>query len=226
MIPYQAPALDGNTIDLGDRECRLLLHLRQPRIAVVEGFLDDAEIAALLTAAEPRLQPATVFRLSDGERVQSAYRTGSHIKLEYAESPLVCAIEARTAQLAGCTDVQGERLEVVCYEVGQLYRPHQDWFNPSTAGGLARIQERGQRIATVVMYLNDVSAGGATVFTQLGLTIPARRGCALFFSNIDEQGEPDPRVQHSGAPVEAGHKFIVTRWFNDQPQPRSESIDG
>lgn len=217
-ISYQAPALNENAIDLGDRRCRLMLHLRQPRIAVVDGFLDEDEIAALLATAEHRLRPATVFRPSDGQREHSAYRTGWHVKLEYAESPLVRQIEARAARLAGCADLQGERLELVRYEVCQMYRPHQDWFDTSTPGGQARVQERGQRIATVVMYLNDVPAGGATVFTRLGLVVPARKGCALFFSNINEQGEPDPRVLHAGAPVQAGQKFIVTRWFNNQPQ--------
>lgn len=53
----------------------------------------------------------------------------------------------------------GEDLQVLNYKIGQKYEPHYDFFSDK-----ANIARGGHRVATVLMYLSDVTKGGETVF--------------------------------------------------------------
>lgn len=50
-----------------------------------------------------------------------------------------------------------------------------------------------QRRATLLVYLNDVAAGGATRFEQLGFAVQPRAGNALLFFPAFADGSPDAR---------------------------------
>jgi prolyl 4-hydroxylase len=52
-----------------------------------------------------------------------------------------------------------ESLQVLRYETGQKYDAHFDYFHDRN-----NLKRGGQRVATVLMYLTDVSKGGETVF--------------------------------------------------------------
>lgn len=53
----------------------------------------------------------------------------------------------------------GEDLQVLRYEHGQKYDAHFDYFHDKV-----NIARGGHRIATVLMYLSNVTKGGETVF--------------------------------------------------------------
>lgn len=53
----------------------------------------------------------------------------------------------------------GEDIQVLRYEHGQKYDPHYDYFSDKV-----NIARGGHRLATVLMYLTDVTNGGETVF--------------------------------------------------------------
>lgn len=55
----------------------------------------------------------------------------------------------------------GEDIQVLRYEHGQKYDPHYDYFADKV-----NIARGGHRIATVLMYLTDVTKGGETVFPE------------------------------------------------------------
>ena len=93
------------------------------------------------------------------------------------------------------------------YRPGDEYRPHLD-----TLPGVAN-----QRAVTVLTYLNDGYAGGQTCFTELGITVEGKRGDALVFVNIDDDGLPDPRLRHAGLPVVQGTKWLASRWIRQAP---------
>lgn len=50
-----------------------------------------------------------------------------------------------------------------------------------------------QRRATLLVYLNDVAAGGATRFDHLGFAVQPRKGSALLFFPAFADGSPDAR---------------------------------
>ena len=103
-----------------------------------------------------------------------------------------------------------EPLQVVSYSIGGHYEPHVDYFNTYNSGeDQVRVLVDQDRAATFLFYLNEVEAGGATVFPLLGLAVPPRAGSALYWDNLDLGGRGYQQTLHAGCPVLAGHKVAT-----------------
>ncbi len=198
-------------IDAGDREVKVLMALRQPRVVVFGGLLSDEECDAMVGAAEKRLaRSETVATASDGSEVNAA-RTSDGMFFERCENELIRRIEARIAALLRWPLDHGEGLQVLHYRPGAEYQPHYDYFDPEHISTPAILQRGGQRLATLVMYLNTPTAGGATIFPDIGLDVAPIKGNAVFFSY--DRPHPSTQTLHGGAPVIEGHKWVATKWL-------------
>lgn len=62
-------------------------------------------------------------------------------------------------------------------------------------------------------FLNPVEAGGATHFTEVGITIEPKPGVLLVWNNALPDGTPNENTLHAGTPVERGVKYVITRWY-------------
>jgi prolyl 4-hydroxylase len=109
----------------------------------------------------------------------------------------------------------GEGLQVLHYPPGAEYRPHFDYFPPDQAGSAVHTARGGQRVATLIVYLNDVADGGETVFPDAGIAVACRRGSAVYFRYMNGQRQLDPLSLHGGSPVRQGDKWIATRWMRE-----------
>ena len=203
----QAPA-----VSIGDHVIGVSLGVDEPPLRVLENILDDAECAELIELARPQLARALTVD-DDGKQQVDQRRTSEGMFFSLGELPLVARIEQRLADLLGLPVSHGEGLQILHYRPGQEYEPHFDWFDPALPGYDAITRSGGQRIASVVMYLNTPELGGGTAFPELGLTITARRGSAVYFAY--ESG--DPRSLHAGLPVICGEKWIATKWLRERP---------
>jgi prolyl 4-hydroxylase len=125
-------------------------------------------------------------------------------------------IGLKSAELSGLPSENGEVLQIQKYEVGGRFDAHSDYFDPSNPGSQSHLQRGGQRVATIIYYLNDVEEGGSTVFPNLGIRVRPERGAALYFHNCDPVNHnPIINSLHGGEPVTAGVKWIVTKWIRE-----------
>ncbi|WP_440107969.1 2OG-Fe(II) oxygenase [Acidovorax sp. BL-A-41-H1] len=215
-VPVPEPALDESPalLDADDRQVSVLLAMAQPRIVVLGNLLSDEECEALIAAAEPRMaRSLTVATKTGGEEVNDD-RTSDGMFFQRGESPLLQRIEQRIAQLLQWPVENGEGLQVLHYRPGAEYKPHYDYFDPAEPGTPTIVKRGGQRVGTLVMYLNTPEKGGGTVFPDVHLEVAPQRGNAVFFSY--ERAHPSTRTLHGGAPVIAGHKWIATKWLRER----------
>jgi prolyl 4-hydroxylase len=190
-------------------------------ITLVEGLCTAAEAGAVIAAARPHLEPSTVAR--GEELVRDAHRTSSSaVVLPRAETQaLVRPLLGRAAALAGLPAALAEEVWAVRYRPGERYRPHVDYFRQEKHADL--LAERGNRIATVLLYLNDVppESGGTTDFPRLGVRVAPRCGRALHWLNVDADGTPHPETRHEARPL-AGppgtEKWVLNAWFRERPE--------
>ena len=207
-VPDPAP---GVLLRAGGHEVRVLARMTLPRVVVFGGLLTDEECDGLMAQAAPRLvRSETVDNATGGSEVNAA-RTSDGMFFERGETPLIARIEQRIAELVGWPLNHGEGLQILRYRPGAEYRPHHDYFDP-VHSGTARILERGgQRVGTLVMYLNTPEGGGATTFPDVGLEVAPVRGNAVFFSY--DRAHPSTKTLHGGAPVTSGEKWVATKWL-------------
>ena len=214
-VAVPQPALDGSpsAINVGDREVQVLAAMRNPHVVVLGGLLSDAECDELVALARQRLTRSETLDNSSGGTEVNPARTSDGMFFGRGECELCLRIEQRIARLLRWPLENGEGLQVLRYRPGAEYKPHHDYFDPVHPGAQAVLRRGGQRVATLVMYLNTPVKGGATTFPDVGLEVAPIRGNAVFFSY--DRPHPSTRTLHGGAPVIEGEKWVATKWLRE-----------
>ncbi|EKZ98045.1 2OG-Fe(II) oxygenase [Cupriavidus metallidurans] len=207
----------GNAFRHKDREMPVLFRLESPRILLLQNLLDDAECDAVVALARDRLQRSPVVNPDTGDENLIDARTSMGAMFQVGEHALLQRIEARIAAVTGWPVEHGEGFQVLNYKPGGEYQPHFDFFNPKRPGEARQLRVGGQRVATMVIYLNSPASGGATAFPRIGLEVAPVKGNAVLFSYGLPDGALDERTLHAGLPVEAGEKWIATKWLREHP---------
>ena len=214
--PVPEPQIDDSPaqVDCGDRVVNVLLTMARPRVVVFGNLLSPEECDALIAAATPRMaRSLTVATKTGGEEI-NADRTSDGMFFQRGDNPVVQRIEERIARLLNWPLENGEGLQVLHYRPGAEYKPHYDYFDPAEPGTPTILKRGGQRVGTLVMYLNTPEKGGGTTFPDVHLEVAPQRGNAVFFSY--ERPHPTTRTLHGGAPVIAGEKWVATKWLRER----------
>ncbi|MBS3910718.1 MAG: 2OG-Fe(II) oxygenase [Hydrogenophaga sp.] len=201
-------------VDAGDRRVDVLAVLAQPRVVVLGNLLSAEECDALIAAAQPRMARSLTVQTQTGGEEINPDRTSSGMFFSRGESELIRCIEARIARLVNWPVENGEGMQVLHYQPGAEYKPHYDYFDPAEPGTPTILKRGGQRLGTVVMYLNEPACGGGTTFPDIGLEVAPKRGHAVFFSY--DRPSPATRTLHGGAPVIEGDKWVATKWLRER----------
>lgn len=202
------------TLDAGDRIVKVLTVVASPRVVVFGGLLSDDECDELAALARPRLARSETVDTATGGSEVNASRTSRGMFFERGEHPICRRIEERIARLVRWPLVNGEGLQILHYLPGAEYKPHHDYFDPALPGSRPILLRGGQRVATLVMYLNTPEKGGGTTFPDVSLEVAPIKGNAVFFSY--DRAHPSTKTLHGGAPVIAGEKWVATKWLRER----------
>lgn len=217
--PIRLPAVgalqtQGNSVGIG-------FVMTDPNVALLEDLLSPADCEELIEQSRGKLKRSEVVNRKTGGFEVDAVRTSEGTHFERGESETIRRIEQRIADVTGVPVENGEPLQILHYEVGGEYLPHHDYFEPDDPGSAVHVATGGQRIATIVIYLNTVPSGGETAFPNLDLSVRARAGNAVYFEYSNSDDELDERCLHAGVPVEKGEKWIATKWLRQSTYSRS-----
>ncbi|XP_065089085.1 prolyl 4-hydroxylase subunit alpha-1-like [Ochlerotatus camptorhynchus] len=192
-----------------------------PRIVLYHNVLSDNEIQVLKRIAKPRFKRATVLNHETGDFEPSNYRISKSAWLADQDDPIVNTISKRVADMTGLSTDTAEELHVVNYGLGGQYHPHFDFFQTDKVA----TPNNGNRIATVLFYLSDVSHGGATVFPKIGVTLKPRKGSAAVWYNLHSSGDLDFSTAHGACPVLIGSKWVANKWLRERGQEFRRKCD-
>jgi prolyl 4-hydroxylase len=187
-------------------------------VGIAKGFAPARFCSWLIERAQTRVQPAYVQIAGTGERRISTKRTAHSCGIGPQNRDFAMSVlQERAARLSGIPLANQEQPNIICYEPGQHFEAHYDF----TAANLMHLPEfirSGQRIMTLVTYLNDDFTGAPTRFPKLELDLRGGVGDAVVFSNVLPDGAPDPNTLHAGMPPEAGRKWVLSQWIRERPQ--------
>lgn len=209
-------AQSPNEIQTSDRAVQILLAVNAPRIILFGNFLSKEECEQLIAMSRDKLARSSVVNSETGSYDVHPHRTSSGTYFQRGENELVQRIERRIAELISYPMEKGEPIQILHYAPGGEYKPHFDYFDPAYPGNEKVLAMGGQRVATLIMYLNDVEAGGSTVFPEVGIDVLPRQGHAVYFAYCTPDGKLDKRTLHGGSPVAAGEKWIATKWLRQE----------
>lgn len=191
------------------------LKLPHPKldIFVVRDFLTAKECDELVARIDATRVPSGVLGQYPDD---PDYRTSESCNMSPSE-PIVRKVEDKITLLTGIDPAHGETIQGQRYGVGQQFKPHHDFFYTDQPYWPEMERTGGQRTWTAMMFLNDVEAGGQTAFPHADLKVTPRKGNLLAWNNLDEAGEPNVYSLHQGCPVEAGVKYVITKWYRERP---------
>ncbi|MCW2367064.1 prolyl 4-hydroxylase [Sphingobium sp. B7D2B] len=184
---------------------------RDLTLFVRKGFLDSDECAGLIDRIEANRRPSTIA----DDLGYEAFRTSETCDLEDSD-PFVAAINAKLAAYSGIDPAQGEQLQGQRYAVGQEFKAHTDYFEPGGMDFERYCGRSGNRTWTLMVYLNQPAAGGATRFTQVDKMIQPETGKLVAWNNRLPDGTMNPATIHHGMKVRSGVKYIITKWYRER----------
>ena len=188
---------------------------------LVRGFQDFANHQVcrwLIKRASGKLHRAEVYD-SISEEITTHYtRTNRSALFNMMESDMATVlVQTRMSACTGVPFRHFEPMSVLHYAVGEKIDPHFDFIDPQSPDYDKQIAERGQRIITFLVYLNEDYEGGTTDFPELGLSHKGSTGEGLFFVNALPDGSSDVRTLHAGRAPETGEKWVIAQFVRSQP---------
>jgi len=214
-----------------------LLH-QDPPVLAVENFFSEADVEQYKAMIESNEGSNNGGENGGAVQLSSPTFSSSPLSLSRRTSTTwFCKYESMTSLLAKAHALlnvdlnQMEEPQLVRYRTGEEFSWHYDEI-PSV-----QLSNGGQRLATLLVYLNDLEddRGGGTVFRDLTppvnesrkrkkrgsskenddqLTVRPKSGTALLFFPAFADGKPDMRTLHKGE-VALDTKMIAQLWIHE-----------
>jgi prolyl 4-hydroxylase len=180
---------------------------------VYEDVITEEEREYILKTAEPMFARSSVV----GSDKPSDART-SETAWIHKDDPVVGPMMQRICDKFGVPLENSESLQIVKYKPGTYYREHHDSCCDENDTCKNFAGTAGQRIRTILLYLNDNFTGGETGFPTLDKKLKAPPRGALVFHPMskDNPGACHPKALHAGLPVESGEKYICNIWIREK----------
>ena len=179
-----------------------LIH-NDPPIYVIDDFLSPNECKYIIQISEKKVEKSLVVDPVSGSGIPHPSRTSFSFYHGYDIKWLI----SRVHRLTNIPQENQEPTQVARYLKGQFYQSHLD--------ALDKIGKEGQRVGTVLLYLNDVKNGGATFFNDLNLRVHPKQGMALIFFPAKMDGTIDSKALHTAETVD-DLKWVSQIWLRNK----------
>ena len=198
----------------------------EPLIKVYDNFITDEECEFIINSSKDNMVRANV---SDESINISSYngRTNSSYWIELDKYELMKQIAIRISKTIGLSNYRNfENFQIIHYLKNQEYKYHYDAYDKNEPEKYTQYcSERGNRLVTVLCYLNDVEKGGGTGFDSLSndseeLIVEPKKGRMVVFQNVHLNGSLHTKSRHAGLPIEKGEKWAFNLWVRERSIPQ------
>ena len=196
-----------------------------PYICYIDNFLTPEECDFMISKSIGKMSNARVSYIdSEKDKYESKYkgRTNKSYWMDHYKYPESLALCNKIADLLECDYKHFEKFQMIHYGVGEEYKYHYDGYDKHEKEKYEKYcKERGNRLLTVLVYLNDVEEGGETGFSKIKkydgtIKIKAKKGRMVVFHNLHSNGEIHRETMHAGLPVIKGEKWAFNLWLRER----------
>ena len=186
------------------------LVLKTHWLYVLDNVLTDQECDELIEESEKSMKKSGTV----GKEIEG-YRTSFNTFISKHNKKLN-SIKEMNIISETLTDTKLEQHEDVCivrYEKGQEYKAHHDYFCKKTMAN--EFVRGGDRLFSLLFFLNDDIEGGGTIFTHLNMEIRPKKGRLILWKNLID-GKQNQDSMHAGMPVVSGVKYVAVKWIREE----------
>ena len=178
---------------------------------IIENILTTQECKQIIDKATPLFSRSSVV----GANGPDASRTSETAWIPKTD-PIAQKILEKASEISGKPLENCEDLQVVRYEPGAYYKQHHDACCDASQGCDGFQQEGGQRMLTLLVYLNDEFTDGETHFPELDIKMKADPGSAIMFWPLGKDDDRcHPKALHAGLPPSSGVKYVCNAWVRE-----------
>jgi prolyl 4-hydroxylase len=196
-----------------------------PYIYTIDNFLTLKECKFIIKVSKDNLKLAGVSKMSGEKGLEPGKykgRTNSSYWMPHDAYPETLKIAKRIAEKIGCNYKHFESFQVIHYNENEEYKYHYDAYDMYDKEKYEKFtKERGNRLRTVLVYLNDVIEGGGTGFDSLNeyeetIIVEPKMGKMVVFNNVNDDGSLNRKSRHAGLPVIKGEKWAFNLWLRER----------
>lgn len=179
----------------------------KPLILFFDNFLSETECDNIVNYPWEWIKSTGYDHDSESSK-DTPIRTSNSVFLyphPFKQPAETLVLRAKVASFLKISAARIEYLQLQRYNVGQEYKAHCDYFYSGK-------HTENNRVATLIIYLNDQFKGGGTSFPKLGVSTEPKKGSAVYFE-YDYDNDTNLLTLHSGDPIIEGCKVIVTAWI-------------
>ena len=196
-----------------------------PYIYTIDNFLSEKECKFIIKVSKNNLKLAGVSKKDNEQNLELGKykgRTNSSYWMALNTYPETLKIAKKIAKHIGCNYRHFENFQVIHYNENEEYKYHYDAYDMNETEKYKKFcGERGNRLRTVLVYLNDVIEGGGTGFDSLNeydseVIVEPKMGKMVVFNNLNDDGSLNRKSRHSGLPVIKGEKWAFNLWLRER----------
>ena len=198
----------------------IILH-KNPDIILIKNFLSNEECDHIIKIGDPHVKKSEVCGYGGSRPDKNRTSMTAHIGKMFLDNdkydPVLANIRRKAGLFSSKNEKNVEPIQLVRYHPGQFFKSHYDYLDRNVDIYKENIEKNGQREFTFFVYLNNVPKenGGTTYFPKLNKHFQAKKGQAIFWSNMVD-GEDDKRMLHSGAELFEGVKYGLNVWVREK----------
>ena len=181
---------------------------KEPKI--YPNFITKEDANYILDMAEHNYKESTIVKgdINEIRKSQTYWLT--------KDDPVAAKIIKNVCKIDGYSIEQAEDIQVVKYEPNGFYKEHHD----SCCDNDDRCNEfikDGNRLVTMLIYLNDDFEGGSTKFPNLNKEYKPKKYSGLLFYPMNKDGDKcHENSLHAGMPITKGEKYIANVWIREK----------
>tara|TARA_Y100001958_G_C21216227_1_gene541638 strand:- start:1028 stop:1642 length:615 start_codon:yes stop_codon:yes gene_type:complete len=196
-----------------------------PYIYTIDNFLSEKECKFIINVSKDNLKLAGVSKMDNEKGLETGKykgRTNSSYWMTHDAYPETLKIAKKIAKKIGCNYKCFESFQVIHYNENEEYKYHYDAYDMNETEKYKKFtRERGNRLRTVLVYLNDVEEGGGTGFDTLNeyegeIIVEPKMGKMVVFNNVNDDGSLNRKSRHAGLPVIKGEKWAFNLWLRER----------
>lgn len=201
-------------VTIGDKSYPVSFQLDNPRLIVINDFLTNNECDAMIEYGKTQLHAAPGVKESIDIGRSRDLRTNAYVKTPKHSNSLIKEIDSRIAAFTNWEEQSMEDTYLMNFQVGQEYLPHHDYIDVMEPSAHVHLNNGGNRLGTVIVFLKEPVEGGNITFPESGLTIVPKRGSVLFLGYSEPFAAS--RSIYSIQPVVSGEEWIAIKWLKER----------